>query len=211
MTTTTMLEDRVDSARTASVRTAHDSDIGWAANLVLEPPRGNFAALIRRGATGLGLSAFYGLALGARQGGRALLVHTAGVPLGLALVLLAGVPSLFVFLSMSRAPIDGRTLASAAARGIASAGVVLAGLAPAAVLFVVSSETPLAAKSAVVFGLLLGGGIALMRTTWDVLRAAARGPTQAFGAALAFGFAMFTVAVGIRVFGAVLPILGGGR
>lgn len=210
MTTTTMLNDGVDSARAASVRTTHDSDIGWAASLVLEAPPGNFGELIRRGATGLGLSAFYGLALGARQGGRALLVHTVGVPLGLALVVLASVPSLFVFLTMSRAPIDGRALASATVRGIASAGVVLAGLAPAAALFVVSSETPLAAKSAVVFGLLLGGGVALVRTTWDVLRTAARGPAAPLGAGLAIGFAVFTIAVAVRVFGAVLPILGGG-
>jgi len=207
--TTTVLNDHIDAARIEHRPAARDSDTGWAASLVLEAPHDSLRELIRRGTSGLCLSALYGLAIGARQGGTALLVHTTGVPLGLALVTLAGAPSLFVFLSMCRAPIDGRVLAGAMVRGIASAGVVLAGLAPAAALFVVSSETPQAAKLAVLLGLLLGGGIALVRTTWDVLRAAARGPLAAFAAGLAIGFALFTMAVGIRVFGAVLPILGG--
>ena len=49
----------------------------------------------------------------------------------------------------------GLALASTAARGLGSAGILLAGLAPAAALFVVSSATPAAASSTVLVGLLL--------------------------------------------------------
>jgi hypothetical protein len=170
-----------------------------------------YTELARRAAAGLGLSALYGLALGARQGGKALLLHSVGVPLGLLIVVLAGAPSLFVFLSICRAPIDARALASTAARGIGSAGLLLAGLAPAAALFVVSSETPRAAAGAVTFGLLLGGGVALGRATWEVFRSAATGRATSLlgGTGVAVGFVMFSALLAMRVWNAVLPILGG--
>jgi hypothetical protein len=188
-----------------------DVEMGWAARLLLDDPNAGLADLARGGALGLGLSAFYGLALGARQGGRQLLVHALGVPLGLFLVVLVGAPSMYVFLSMCRAPIDGRALASTAARGLCRAGILLAGLAPAVALFVVSSATPAAASSIVLLGLLLGGGVALTRMTWEVLRAAVRGHAVSVlgGIAIAIGFAVFSAALAIRIWSAVLPILGG--
>src|SRR4051812_1374115 len=188
-----------------------ESEPGWAARLVLEDPGASPANLARHIATGLGLAALYGLAIGARQGGKALIVHALGVPLGLMLVVLVGTPAMFVFLSMCRASIDGRALASTTARGVGSAGVVLAGLAPAAALFVVSSATPRAATSAVLAGLLLGGGVALGRTTWEVIRLSARGRAASVlgGAVVAVGFAVFAIALAVRVWSAVLPILGG--
>jgi hypothetical protein len=190
---------------------ATDRDRSWAAELILDDPKSSLRDLARRGVVGLGLSAFYGLALGARQGGRQLLVHALGVPLGLFVVVLFGAPSMFVFLSMCRAPIDGRALASTAARGLGSAGILLAGLAPAAALFVVSSATPAAASSTVLVGLLLGGGVALTRMTWEVLRAAARGHAISLlgGSAIAIAFAIFSIAMAVRVWSTVLPILRG--
>ena len=139
------------------------------------------------------------------------MVHALGVPLGLSLVVLVGAPSMFVFLSMCRAPMDGRALASTTARGLGSAGILLAGLAPAAALFVVSSATPAAASSTVLLGLIMGGGVALARTTWEVLRSSARGHAGSMlgGFGIAVGFAVFAVALAVRVWGAVLPILGG--
>jgi len=185
--------------------------LGWAARLVTEDPSATYSDLARRAAAGLSLSALYGLALGARKGGRALVIHTLGVPLGLLLVVLAGAPSLFVFLSLCRASVDARALASTAARGIGSAGLLLAGLAPAAALFVVSSETPKAAAAAVLVGLYLGGGVALGRATWEVMRSAARGHAASLlgGTGVAVGFAVFSVMLAVRIWTAVLPILGG--
>jgi hypothetical protein len=118
---------------------------------------------------------------------------------------------MFVFLSLCRAPIDGQAMIATTARGLGSAGVLLSGLAPAAALFVVSSEAPAAARGAVVFGLVLGGGVALARTVWDVVRSAfaGRSGSGASGAAIALGFAVFAVALAVRVWSQVLPILGG--
>lgn len=184
---------------------------GWAEHLVTHAESSQYSELARRAAAGLGLSSLYGLALGARQGGKALALHAAGVPLGLLLVILAGAPSMFVFLSICRAPIDARALASTAARGIGNAGLLLAGLAPAAALFVVSSETPRAAAGAVSFGLMLGGGVALGRATWEVLRSAvsARAASMLGGPVVAVGFATFSIVLAMRIWNAVLPILGG--
>jgi hypothetical protein len=187
------------------------AEMGWAARLVTEDSHAPFSELGRRAAIGLGLSSLYGVALGAREGGRALATHALGVPLGLLLVVAVGAPSVFVFLSMCRAPIDARAIAGTAARGIGSAGLLLAGLAPAAALFVVSSETAVAASSAVVAGLLLGGGVALARMTWDIFRSAVRGQEGSFlgGMTVSLGFSAFAVLLAIRIWCAVLPILRG--
>jgi hypothetical protein len=186
-----------------------ESTEGWAARLVSSDLGAPPSVLIGRACSGLGLAALYGLAIGARQGGASLIHHALGVPFGLLLVVLLGTPSMFVFLSLCKAPIAARSLASTAARGMASAGLLLAGLAPAALLFVVSSETPHAAKGAVALGLLLAGGVALSRTTLSILREAARGPMASLvgGAIVAVGFAGFAVLLAMRVWSAVLPIL----
>ena len=184
---------------------------GWAAELLREPLTGSGRELVRRASIGLGLSALYGAALGARAGGRALVEHALGVPAGLVAVVLVGLPSMFVFLSLCRAPLDARALASLGARGLASAGLLLAGLAPAAALFVVSSQTAEAAAGVVSVGLVLGGGVALGRVAWQVAYRAFAGDAKASlgGLAVAAGFALFAVALAARVWAAMLPILGG--
>jgi hypothetical protein len=180
--------------------------------LLVEQRAASVGLLARRAGIGVGLSALYGLASGARQGGGALFEHALGVPLGLVLVMLVGVPSMFVFLSLCRAPIDARQIAELASRGLASAGVLLAGLAPAAALFVVTSQTPGAASGMVSAGLVLGGGIALGRTVLEVTQRAFAGSAHSVlgGMAVAGGFVVFAVALAARVWSAVLPILAGG-
>jgi hypothetical protein len=211
MTTTTLDPDVTPAVERGPVPSPVPDDTpSWSAALVTATSDGTID-LARRAATGLALASLYGVALGARQGGRALAEHALGVPLGIVLVVLLGAPSLFVFLSLCRAPMDGQAIARTAVRGIASAGVVLAGLAPAAALFVVSSETPQAAAAVVTLGLLLGGGVALGRMVWEVTRGALRGQLKSSfgGLAIAIGFAIFAVCLATRVWGAVLPILGG--
>lgn len=182
---------------------------GWAEQLVAPDGEGAPSVLVGRALSGLGLAALYGLAIGARQGGASLVHHALGVPFGLLLVVLLGTPSMFVFLSLCKAHIAPRALAATTARGIASAGLLLAGLAPAALLFVVSSETPQAARGTVALGLLLGGGLSLARTTLSILREAAGGSLASLvgGTGVALGFATFAVALAMRVWTAVLPIL----
>ena len=76
---------------------------------------------------------------------------------------------------------------------------------------VVSSEAPKAAAAAVLVGLYLGGGVALGRATWEVVRSAARGYAASLlgGTGVAVGFAVFSVMLAVRIWTAVLPILGG--
>lgn len=182
----------------------------WATRLLSDEAQLSRAEIGRRIGVGLGLSALYGVALGARIGAGSLLQHALGVPLGLILVAMLGAPSVFVFLSICRAPIDTRSIASTLARSIASAGILLAGLAPAAALFVVSSETSGAASGMVVVGLLLGGGVALGRMLLEVVAQAASGGAESVLGALvvAGGFGLFAIALASRVWGALLPILG---
>ncbi|MCA9645884.1 MAG: hypothetical protein KC492_34575, partial [Myxococcales bacterium] len=118
-----------------------EAPAGWATRLIALDEKASGREIARRVCIGLGLSSLYGVALGARVGAQSLFQHAVGVPLGLILVALVGAPSVFVFLSMCRAPIDGHAIAGSVARSVASAGVLLAGLAPAAALFVVSSES----------------------------------------------------------------------
>jgi hypothetical protein len=191
---------------------ARPTSPSWAAALLKEHGPHGARELVRRAAIGFGLSALYGAALGARHGGRALLEHAIGVPAGLIAVVLVGLPSVFVFLSLCRAPLDARALAHLAVRGVVSAGLLLAGLAPAAALFVVSSQTAEAAAGMVTFGLVLGGGVALARAVWEVIQRAFAGDAKASlgGLAIAGGFALFAVALAARVWALLLPILGGG-
>lgn len=213
--TTTTLNATLAAGASPDLRarvTTETDNAGWGARLLKNEANENVRDLVRRAGIGLGLSALYGAALGARDGGRSLLEHALGVPGGLMAVVLVGLPSMFVFLSLCRAPLDAWTLASLAARGLASAGLLLAALAPAAALFVVSSQTPEAAAGVVTVGLVLGGGVALARAVWEVTRSAFAGDAKASlgGLVIAGGFAVFAVALAARVWAAVLPILGGG-
>jgi hypothetical protein len=185
--------------------------MGWAEALVSDRTDTSLLEIASRIAAGLGLASLYGLALGARQGGRALVQHAFGVPLALLLIAVVGAPSLFVFLSMCRAKIDPWAMANAMGRGVASAGLLLAGLAPAAALFVVSSETPPAAAAAVIFGLVLSGAVALGRTLWEIMFMVREDGALSNLATLGIsaGFAVFAVALAVRIWSAALPVLGG--
>jgi len=164
-----------------------------------------------RFATGAGLAALYGLALGARDGGAALLRHALGVPAALLAVAGLGVPALFIALALFDAPLDPSRVAAAAARGSASAGLLLAGLAPAAALYVVSSEDGSAAALAGAFGLFVGGLAGLVRLLRELGRSAGWGSGSArVGTGLAFAvFALFATALAARVWWSTLPLLGG--
>lgn len=168
---------------------------------------------LRRFGIGLGLSAVYGLSLGARQGGKAFFLHAAGVPAALLAVAALGVPALYIALALFDAPIEPPRAISAASRATAQAGLVLAGLAPAAALFVVSSDLPRTAAAAGIAGLVVGGSIGL-RLLLGELRRALREAKVALQltAALGFiGFGVFAVALAARIWTAALPLLGGAR
>lgn len=173
---------------------------------------GNALELARRTAIGLAMASIAGLAMGARDGVVAMAVHAAGVPIALAAVSALGVPSLYVVLALFDAPIDPRASAAAAARGMAAGGLVLAGLAPAIALFVVTSDSAEAAAGAAIAGLAIGGAIGLGHVVAAVNDALgeADSATRVMAKLVLAGFSVFAIALSARVWGALLPVLVGG-
>jgi len=160
---------------------------------------------------GLGLAALYGLALGARSGGVALIQHALGASAGLFAVGVLGIPALFVLLALVNAPVSPGAMLSAGARSLASAGFVLAGLAPSAALLAVTIESPDAAAFVTRAGLTLAGGIGLFQLTSSVramLKELPPAPRLKCNVLL-FGFSLFAIMLAARVW-YTLPILKGG-
>jgi len=161
-------------------------------------------------AAGLGLSALYGLALGARSGGVALLQHALGASAGLAAVAVLGIPALFVLLALIDAPVSPSGMLSVGARSLASAGFVLAGLAPSAALLAVTIESSEAAAFVTRAGLCLAGGIGFYQLLSSVRAMLEELPPEARlkSDALLCGFSLFAIMLAARVWYA-LPILKG--
>jgi len=186
----------------------------FAASLLAAGPQEASAAFrdgARKFAVGLGLSAAYGLAIGTRDGGLAILKHAAAVPLAPLAVACLGVPALFIVLTLFDAPVEPPAAVSAAARGAATTGLVLGGLAPAMALFVTTSSSRIGAAFCAGAGLILGGlfGLrAFMRAIGGTLAGAKAGVRTVSGFALA-AFAIFGTALSARVWWSTLPIFGG--
>jgi hypothetical protein len=122
-----------------------------------------------------------------------------------------GLPALYVVLALFDAPLSVRKAGGAAVAGVASAGLVLAGIAPLAALYVVTSGSADAASVAGGIGLVLGGLLGL-RHLARALRAALETADSAtrFVAALSqTGFAVFAMLLAWRVWSSLLPLVGG--
>lgn len=168
---------------------------------------------LRRLLGGLSLAAIYGLSLGARSGGIGLVRHALGAPASLLAVGAIAVPSLFVVLSLFDAPITLARTVSATARAAASSGLLLAGLAPATALLVVTIDSPEAAAFVACTGLVLAGcfgGLPLLASFHEELKAAPAGTRFKSHVALV-GFTVFGLALATRMASELLPILGGAR
>lgn len=162
-------------------------------------------------AAALGFAALYGLALGTRAGGPALLQHALGAASGLAVVALLAVPPLFVLLALVDAPLAPRALLATSARALATTGFVLAGLAPSAALLGVTIESASAAAFIGGAGFALAGAIGLARFVSSA-RALLADVPSGLGTkcgVLLFAFCVFSVALAERVWQA-LPALRGG-
>ena len=195
---------------------AEQSPRGWAGRLIANEdahaPHPRAEGL--RFAAGLGLASLYGLALGARTGGAALFVHALGTPAALLTVGAIGVPAFAIVLALMNAPIDGTRLAGVTARAVATSGLVLAGLAPAALLFAITSSTQEAAAGTAALGLTLAGGLGLVKLLAGLLRAiaSADSATRLLALLASLGFGLFAIALAARVWSSLLPALapGGG-
>jgi hypothetical protein len=183
----------------------------WTAALLSDQGDFSVAREAARFGVGIGLAALYGVSLGARQGGRAFFAHAAGVPAALLAVSALGVPALYIVLALFDAPIAPPRVASAAARAAARSGLLLAGLAPAAALFVVSSDRPETAAVAGALGLFVAGALGLHGLLRELRGSLKDAPlTTRATAGLAFlGFGVFAVALAARIWWATLPLIGG--
>jgi hypothetical protein len=183
-----------------------------AAALLDAAGRTSWAAEIRRLGIGLALSAIYGAALGARYGTLAMAVQALGVPLGLLAVAVLGAPAFYILLAHVGHPIDALGLGAAVARATGTAGLVLAGLAPAALLLTMSTEGAIAAGLYGALGLGVGGGLGLrsLRGSLRQQLLAADPGQQRAGRFVILAFVCFAALLAARVWWLAVPSLGGG-
>jgi hypothetical protein len=185
----------------------------WTASLLSDPGDFSAAREAARFGVGIGLTALYGVALGARQGGKAFFAHAAGVPAALLAVSALGVPALYIVLALFNAPIEPARVVAASARAAARSGLLLAGLAPAAALFVVSSDRAETAAVAGALGLFVAGALGLHRLLGELRASLERAPftTRAAAGLALLGFGLFATVLAARIWWAALPLLGGGK
>lgn len=192
----------------------HARRASFAAQLLGEGPseaKDGMVDSARRFGAALALSACYGLAIGTRDGGLSILRHAAAVPLAPLAVAGLGVPALFIVLTLFDAPVEPKAAVSAAARGAATTGLVLGGLAPAMALFVTTSSSRFGAAFCAGVGLMLAGVFGLRAFLASIgapIGKASAGVRTMSGFALA-GFAIFATALSARVWWSSLPIFGG--
>jgi hypothetical protein len=164
-----------------------------------------------RFAAGLGLAAIYGLSLGMRHGGRSLFVHAFGVPLAIVAIAGLGVPALYIVLTLFNVPIQAPRVLGATARASAYTGLVLAGLAPAAALFVVSTVSRVDVVFIAGIGLIAGGTIGLKQFLKHIYGGlSGAGELSSLGGVFALmGFALFSIVLAARIWWSWLPVIGG--
>jgi len=131
-----------------------EKQLGFVPRL-LAAERRDFVEESRRALAGLSLSALFGVVIGARYGVASMAVHGVGVPLGFVVGAGLALPALCIFVAHFDLPVDTRAVVHAVARGIAVTGLVLAGLAPGALLLTLSAETSLGASCFGALGLML--------------------------------------------------------
>jgi hypothetical protein len=203
----------VDAIPLNDARGAELAHAPFASALIDSAHRETFQESARRLATGAGLGALFGAAIGLRAGGPALLSHALGVSVGMLSVALLAVPSLGIVTSLANAPIDGAALARATSRAAAKAGLVLGGLAPATALYVMTVEDAITVTVVGTGSLLLAGAIGARSFTHELtgpLRDAPAATRAAMTVAIPT-FLVFAAALASRVFWMLLPILRGLR
>jgi hypothetical protein len=182
---------------------------GFTSSLLI--PDDDLVALGRSALVGVALAAVYGLALGSRAGIPSMVTHAVGVPVALLAVSALGVPALYIVLALFDAPLAPRDALTASVKGCAASGLVLAGLAPLAAVYVVGSDAPASASLAGGAGLVLGGllGLRYFNAALRAALATADSATRALAGFVQLAFAAFAIALASRVWTSLLPLLGG--
>lgn len=176
----------------------------------LDPPRTSFAARILGSSTasdvrealfrltsGLGLAWVFGLSLGAGHPSTSWPAWALGIPAGPLACVAAGLPSLLVLLTLFDVRISLAELVDAASRGIATTGMLLAGLAPLVLLYVGTARD--SSATALVAAVSLGAaGLSGLSATIRSVVSVARAEGETSKAALA------SLAAAYGVFAALL-------
>ncbi len=175
---------------------------------------GSPAFLVERALVGLGLSIFFGLALGMHRGGLSLITHALAIPGGLLLTTCVSIPSLYIVLSMLGAPLRLGLLLASVSTALHTAGRVLAGFAPIAALLVVTIREPIALALVAKLGLEIAGCLSLYRLMSAVREANALsgtipGSAQTKYGLVLCGFVVLALNLGQMAFSTLLPALRG--
>jgi hypothetical protein len=163
----------------------------------------------RRLAFAIGLASLFGVSLGLRKGGATLALAAVGAPTGILAVAAIAVPAFAIVLALANAPVDAMALAKATSRAAAKAGLVLAGLAPAAALFVVTVEDAITVTMVGFGGLVLAGAIAarsFSKELGPLIRSAPAATRAAMSVAMP-AFLLFAAVLAARVWWIALPFL----
>ena len=166
----------------------------------------------QRLAVAIGLASLFGVAIGLRLGGPAIAVHAFGVSVGILAVCGLAVPALAIVLALANASVDGLGLARATSRAAATAGLLLAGLAPGAALFAVTVEDAITVTVVGAAGLALAGILAMrsfVRELAPQLRSSEGRARHLAHVAIPM-FLVFAAILGARIWWVMLPIVRGG-
>jgi hypothetical protein len=163
----------------------------------------------RRLAAAASLSAIFGASLGLRHGGVSLVWGAIGAPLGILAVGALAAPALGILLALANSPLDAKDLARATTRAAVKAGLLLAGVAPATTLFVVTVEDAITV-TIVGFGALTVAGAVAARSFQGDLEPMLAKTTEAqrFVVRVAiWSFLAFAGCLALRVWWLALPML----
>ncbi len=173
---------------------------------------GTWALEGQRFATGLALASLFGVAVGLRLGGAAIATHALGVSVGILAVCGLAVPALAILLALANASIDALGLARATSRAAATAGLLLAGLAPGAALFAVTVEDAISVTLVGIGGLALAGVLGMRSFVRELAPQLDVGDARArrLSKTTIPCFLVFAAILGARIWWVMLPIVRGG-
>lgn len=166
----------------------------------------------QRLAVAIGLASLFGAAIGLRVGGPAIVTHAFGVSLGILAVCGLAVPALAIVLALVDASVDALGLARATSRAAATAGLLLAGLAPGAALFALTVEDAITVTLVGACGLALAGVLGIrsfVRALAPQLHGSEGRARRLSMVALPL-FLVFAAILGARIWWVMLPIVRGG-
>jgi hypothetical protein len=173
------------------------------------------AAWAREGqrlAIAVGLASLFGVAIGLRLGGPAIATHALGVSVGILAVCGLAVPALAIMLALANASVDGLGLARATSRAAATAGLLLAGFAPAAALFAVTVEDAITVTFVGASGLALAGALGMRSFVRELAPQLNDSDDRArrLSKLAVPMFLLFASILGARIWWVMLPIVRGG-